>query len=66
MFQAMGKNNLMNVGERNAAASKAVLKQLNIPLLASDTGANYGRTVTFFPETGDFHIRAVGRSETVI
>lgn len=66
MFQAMSKNNLMNVGERNAAASKAVLKQLNIPLLASDTGANYGRTVTFFPETGDFHIRAVGRNETVI
>ena len=66
MFQSMSKNNLMNVGERNAAASRAILKQLNIPLLAADTGANYGRTVTFFPETGDFHIRAVGRNETVI
>ncbi len=42
------------------------MKGLNIPLLAADTGANYGRTVTFFPETGDFHIRAVGRSETII
>ena len=27
---------------------------------------NYGRTVTFFPETGEFHIRAVGKSETII
>jgi len=66
MFQSMSKSNLMNVGERNAAASKEVLKRLNIPLLASDTGANYGRTVTFFPETGDFHIRVVGRKETII
>lgn len=66
MFQSMSKNELMNVGERNAIASRMVLKQLNIPLLAADTGANYGRTVTFFPETGDFHIRAVGRNETVI
>ena len=66
MFQSMSKNDLMNVGERNAVACRAVLKGLNIPLLAADTGANYGRTVTFFPETGDFHIRAVGRSETII
>lgn len=66
MFQSMSKNELMNVGERNAAASRAVLKSLNIPLLAADTGANYGRTVTFFPETGEFHIRAVGRNETII
>ncbi|MCI9071657.1 MAG: chemotaxis protein CheD [Lachnospiraceae bacterium] len=66
MFQSMSKNDLMNVGERNAVACRAVLKGLNIPLLAADTGANYGRTVTFFPETGDFHIRAVGRNETII
>ncbi|MDE5746724.1 MAG: chemotaxis protein CheD [Acetatifactor sp.] len=66
MFQSMTKSDLMNVGERNAAASKAVLKQLNIPLLAADTGSNYGRTVTFFPETGEYHIRAVGRAETII
>ncbi|MDE5893062.1 MAG: chemotaxis protein CheD, partial [Acetatifactor sp.] len=66
MFQSMAKSDLMNVGERNAAASKAVLKQLNIPLLAADTGANYGRTVTFFPETGEYHIRAVGKPEKII
>ena len=43
-----------------------LLKELNIPILAEDTGANYGRTVIFYPETGDFHIRAVGKSETII
>ena len=30
------------------------------------TGANYGRTVIFYPETGAFHIRAVGKPEKII
>lgn len=66
MFSFQGRNDMMQVGERNVEATKKKLKELNIPILAEDTGANYGRTVTFFPETGDFHIRAVGKSETVI
>lgn len=66
MFQFTAKSEIMQVGERNAAASRATLKELGIPLLAEDTGKNYGRTVTFFPETGNFVIRAVGKDETVI
>lgn len=66
MFAFEGKNNMMQVGDRNVEATKAKLKQLNIPILAEDTGANYGRTVTFFPETGEFYIRTVGRTETII
>jgi len=37
----------MNIGERNVQAVKQKLKEINIPLLASDTGANYGRTIEF-------------------
>lgn len=66
MFTFQGKSDMVQVGDRNVEASKLKLKQLNIPILAQDTGANYGRTVTFYPETGDFHIRAVGKKETVI
>ena len=65
MFQA-NRSDVVQVGRRNVEATEAKLQQLNIPILAKDTGENYGRTVTFFPETGDFHIRAVGKSETVI
>ncbi len=65
MFMA-NRTDVVQVGRRNVEATEAKLKELNIPLLAKDTGANYGRTVTFFPETGDFHIRAVGKSETII
>lgn len=56
----------MVVGERNVEATKKKLGELKIPILSEDTGKNYGRTVTFFPESGDFHIRAVGKQETII
>ncbi len=66
MFSFKGNSDIIQVGDRNVAASKKKLMELNIPLLAQDTGANYGRTVTFYPETGEFHIKAVGRSESII
>lgn len=66
MFNFQGKSDMVQVGDRNVEATKIKLKQMNIPILAEDTGANYGRTVTFYPETGEFHIRAVGKSIRVI
>lgn len=66
MFAFQNKSDMVQVGERNAEASIKKLKELNIPILAQDTGANYGRTVIFYPETGDYIIRAVGKSETII
>ena len=65
-FQGQGNVNVGQVGDRNVEATKAKLKELKIPIIAQDTGANYGRTVIFYPETGDYHIRAVGSSETII
>ncbi len=59
MFQIADSS--MNVGERNAQASKAKLRQLGIRLLAEDTGLNYGRTVEIYSETGDYVIKAVGK-----
>lgn len=66
MFQVQSRNEMMKIGERNVEATIKKLNELKIPLLAQDTGANYGRTVTFFPETGEFHIRAVGKSTVII
>lgn len=61
MFAFSSNNDLTAVGDRNVEAVKAVLKQLKIPIIAEDTGLNYGRTVEFYPETGDYIIKAVGR-----
>lgn len=66
MFAFQNKADLVRVGERNVEAVKIKLKKLKIPVLAEDTGENYGRTVVFFPENGDFLIRAVGKNERTI
>lgn len=65
-FQNSGNSETIRVGERNVEASKKKLAELKIPILAEDTGKNYGRTVIFYPETGDFIIRAVGKPEKTI
>lgn len=66
MFAFQNNNDLVRVGDRNVEASKKKLKELGIPILAEDTGKSYGRTVIFYPETGDYVIRAVGKEESVI
>ncbi len=66
MFAFNSKNEMMSVGDRNVEAVKKVLASLNIRILAQDTGNNYGRTVEFDPETGDFLIKAVGKGQKVI
>lgn len=61
MFSVSGNSNVSNIGERNALAAKAKLRQLKIRLIAEDTGLNYGRTVELHCETGDFYIKAIGK-----
>lgn len=60
MFAFSGNSDMLRVGERNVEAVKKKLSALGICILAEDTGLNYGRTVEFYPETGDFVIKAVG------
>lgn len=61
MFAFASKNELTSVGDRNVEAVKKVLAELKIPILAQDTGLNYGRTVEFYPATGEYIIKAVGK-----
>ncbi len=66
MFAFQNKNEMVRVGDRNVEATKKKLAELRIPILAEDTGDSYGRTVIFYPETGDYVIKAVGKSEKTI
>lgn len=61
MFAFDGSSDMLRVGERNVQAVKKKLAALGIRILAEDTGLNFGRTVEFYPETGDFLIKAVGK-----
>ena len=66
MFSFQNKTELIAIGERNVEATKKKLQELRIRILAQDTGESYGRTVEFFPETGDFIIKAVGKTPKTI
>lgn len=66
MFSFKGDSDAARVGERNVEATKAHLKKLGIPILAEDTGKNYGRTVIFYPATGAYVIKAIGKPERTI
>ena len=66
MFALSGRSDMVQVGVRNAEACVKKLNELNIPILAQDTGGSYGRTVVFYPETGIYVIRAVGKPEQSI
>ncbi len=66
MFTVNTNSPTLRVGERNVEAVKKKLKELGIRLIAEDTGKDYGRTVVFYPETGEYVIRAIGKEPTSI
>lgn len=59
-------NDKFNIGDRNVAEVKKMLARERIPILAEDTGADYGRTVFFYPETGVMEIRAAARGTKML
>ncbi|KHD86521.1 chemotaxis protein CheD [Heyndrickxia ginsengihumi] len=59
MFSFSSKNEMMRIGKRNTEAVKKELEQLQIQLVAEDTGGNKGRTIEFNPETSILKIRTV-------
>ena len=49
---------VFNIGDRNVQAVKTVLSTYKIPIIAEQTGSNFGRTVFFHSDTGIMEIRA--------
>jgi len=66
MFGRTQNNDMLKIGERNAAASTAILQQLRIPIIANDTGGSHGRTIELNLETGSLRIKSVGAGEKFI
>lgn len=60
MFNFNDSSDIMRIGARNVSATKEVLKKLNIPLVAEDTGGSYGRTIELFSESGKLLIKTIG------
>lgn len=54
-FEELGKG----VGEKNAAVAKEELSKLDVPVVATAIGGDFGRTVEFDTETGSVVVRTV-------
>ncbi|MEW6661747.1 MAG: chemotaxis protein CheD [Bacillota bacterium] len=61
-----GQGGTISVGARNIVACREVLTWHGIPLLAEETGGNWGRTMIVDTRSGHVTIRAVGRPLLVI
>ena len=62
MFEVQQGSLIGTIGDRNVQSVKAVLNGLRIPIIAEDTGSNYGRTVYFDLETGIMKVQSLNRS----
>ncbi|NMA70072.1 MAG: chemotaxis protein CheD [Desulfitobacterium sp.] len=66
MFSFAGKPPVLKIGDRNAEAVVAELKRLGIPLLVSDVGGSFGRTIHFDVGSGALKVRTINHGEKVI
>lgn len=60
MFSFSDASEMMRIGARNVIASKVILGSLKIPIIAEDTGGNYGRTIELSSESGRLMIKTIG------
>lgn len=65
MFEVT-RSEFMNIGKRNVEAAKKILDELKIPIVAEDTGGNYGRTIIFYSEDGRLEIKTIGKGTKTI
>jgi chemotaxis protein CheD len=66
MFKFMSDSDSMKIGERNVLAVQEKLASLSIPVISSDTGGNYGRSIEFDIATSELTIKAIGHEIRVI
>ena len=66
MFAFNTNNDMLKVGQRNAESVRKVLSGYGIRIVAEDCGANYGRTIEFYPETSELYIKAIGKPLKII
>lgn len=65
MFSVSG-NDVQSIGDKNKEAVTDILKKQGIPLISSDCGGTYGRTIEFDPATFRLKIKAIGKNELYI
>lgn len=57
---------VFNIGERNVEAVKKVLDKFRIPIIAEETGKNYGRTIFFHAADGSVEVKSASKATIII
>ena len=60
MFEFKNMDDMMRIGTRNVAAVVQILNEMHIPIIAQDTGDNYGRTIELYTLTGMLRVKTIG------
>lgn len=63
MFQFSTGNDVGSVGDRNIKAVKETLASYKIPIVAEDTGLDFGRTIVFDPATKVLSVHVAGKTD---
>ena len=63
MFSGLSNTTIANIGLRNTQAVKMELMRQRIPIIAEDTGKNYGRTLYLHAEDGTMVIKSATKGE---
>ncbi|MBM7581405.1 chemotaxis protein CheD [Caldicoprobacter guelmensis] len=67
MFSFKGSaSDVLNIGERNVQATVEVLRHYNIPIVAQDTGGNYGRTIELHADSGVLVVKTIGHGVKIL
>lgn len=66
MFAGLLPSGGVNIGERNVIAVRSALAAAKIPIVAEDTGADYGRSVYLFVDDGRVEVRSLKKGSRVL
>ncbi len=66
MFAGLSSGSVASVGERNVQSTHEALGRAGIPVVAEDTGKDYGRSVYFFLETGRLEVRSYAHGVRIL
>jgi len=66
MFNFSEASDILRIGTRNVIAAKERLKEFNIPIVAEDTGGNFGRTIELHSDSGILVVKTIGHGSKEI
>jgi len=66
MFKHLETSIMSEIGINNIKSVREVLAENNISIVAEDVGADYGRTIDFYLDTGEMRIKTIGKEIIVL